>query len=142
MPVKLPIVDLQTKPHRSYQLSDALWRARVTISIETEPASNVVHDTARHVMTALIATVAGYPFDHISCARILLLGVPAIEQRAEYDVRLVHQPEYTGRVTIVAEEDMALDGDAEDWQRVEVTREMVLQFGGALQLWLNLQETV
>lgn len=142
MSVRLPILDLQTTPHRTYELRDSLWRARVTICIETEPATVISHSTAAQVMTALIASVAGYPFELIRCDRVPLRDLPRTELRSEYEVHFVHEPEFVGKVTFVVEEDMALDGDAETWQRMEATTQNLLQFGGALQLWLNLNQPV
>lgn len=56
----------------------------------------------------------------------------------KYEVTVRGQPNVTGIVTFMAEEDGALDGDAENWQQAEMSERNVLQFGGALQLWLNL----
>lgn len=143
MPVRLPILDLQTTPHRTYELHDVLSRVRVKIIIETWPSTTVAHYSAALAMTALIASVAGYPFDDVTCTKLdQPLGQHRSELRAQYQVSVRGQPDVTGKVTFIAEEDEALDGDEANWQRTELDTREVLQFGGALQLWLNLNHPV
>lgn len=140
MSERLSIRDLQTTPHRQYELIDSMWRARVTIMIETDPSIVVSEGAAARVMTALLACLAGYPFKDVACVKLdQPLGKPRSELRTEYAVRASTDPLITGKVTFIVEEDMALDGDAETYQRMEASRQNLLQFGGALQLWLNLR---
>lgn len=136
MPSITSIRDLQTQPHRTYELTDSLWRARVKVIIETEPSIVVTESAAARVMTALIACLAGFPFEDVTCVK---LDQPSEELATEYAVRARVDPEITGKVTFILEEDMALDGDDESWQRMEASRDNILQLGGALQLWLNLR---
>jgi len=136
---RLAVRDLQTTPHRQYELIDSMWRARVTVMIEAEPSMVVSEGAAARVMTALLASLAGFPFDDIECVKLdQPFGQLREELRAEYAVRAGADPLIMGKVTFIVEEDMALDGDAESFQRMEPSRQNVLQFGGALQLWLNL----
>lgn len=130
MSVHFPILDLQTAPHCTYELHDRLCRIRVKIIIETKPSTTIGHHSAALAMTALIASVAGYPFADVTCTRA--------DEGMKYEVTVRGQPNVTGIVTFMAEEDGALDGDAENWQQAEMSERDVLQFGGALQLWLNL----
>lgn len=134
----LKITDLRTSPERTYVILDVYSHSRVQIVISTDPAVAISHHSAARMMTALIAHLAGYPFPDINCELVMQpLGLPASQLVTQY-LLAVGQDPTIGAVTLSASFDDALDGDAPDWHPEECDKAIVLKFGGALQLWLNL----
>jgi hypothetical protein len=134
----LEITDLRTSPERTYSVLDVYSRSRVQIVISAEPALAISHHCAARMMTALIAHLAGYPFPDINCELVMQpLGLPASEVVTQY-LLAVGQDPTIGAVTLSGSFDAALDGDAPDWKPERCDKTIVLKFGGALQLWLNL----
>lgn len=139
MESRLVITDLRTAPERTWLIEDRACYSRVQIQISTEPVVEFDHHSAARAMTAFVAALAGYPFDGVQIDLITEpLGEPTDQIVTQYRLR-IGQDTVVGIISLIASFDEALDGDAPDWRAHECSTTEALQFGGALQLYLNLQ---
>lgn len=119
-------------------IEDARSRSRVQIQISTEPVVEFDHHASSRAMTAFVSALSGYAPNDIQLDLITQpLGQPSEQLATQYRLRIGQDPVF-GIITLIASFDEALDGDAPDWRAHECSQAEALQFGGALQLHLNL----
>lgn len=138
MESSLVITDLRTAPERTWIVEDRLSRARVQIQIGTDPIVEFDHHASARAMTAFISVLSGLSFDDIHLEKVRQpFGVSSQQLVTRYRLRIGQDP-VVGLISLIASFDEALDGDAPCWRAHECSMAEALQFGGALELHLNL----